>query len=98
MGASRNLVAFDLTAALVMVVIPDSDSELGDPSFTPKNCVNISLPPPQYGACVDFLTFLQACLPAVIQANPQVGQLLQAEIILLQQGQGVVVQTAGLPT
>lgn len=78
--ASLVRMTFDLNGNLVQLVVPDNDSELSDPAFSPPGLVSVNLLRSSYDACRTSLAVLQAVKPAVTLAHAGVGAKLQAII------------------
>jgi hypothetical protein len=84
----------------MQLVIPDDDNELNDAAYSPAGCVSVNMPRSSYDFIKDPVAVLQAAIPYLTAANPQVATLANADIAVLLDPPPLVptVLPVGIPT
>lgn len=93
--ANNNAIIYNSLGQIVMIVVPDFDSQLNDPAFNPKGCAQVQIPVQIYNQCQADIDIHNACIN-VIQTNlnlsPLVANIQTQVLTLVQQGQVAVIQ------
>lgn len=80
MPATKAHLVFDFLANLQMIVLPDDDTQLDDPAFSPSGTISVKVPLAGYQGCGQQVDILQLAVGPLMAANHAVGILLQQQI------------------
>lgn len=73
-------VVFEPLGSIAMVVKPDTDKQLDDPSFNPKGWTQVRITKASYDVCLVEADTDNACLPALDVANPTLATVVRAKL------------------